>query len=266
LNSIEIKHFFKKLLNPLNLKKGDVVLVTLIFWKIAMSIKGDKKKIISLFHNSLLDLIGNEGTIVSPCHSLNLCGTKIIFNPKKTNSYERGEYPEFLRSQKYSKRSFHPFASYVAIGDKADYITKNVSRFAYGPHSPEARMIELNAKRLGIGVDVHNLTTIHHVEQSVSVPYRYTKEFIHPVLINNQIKNEPFYLYVRYNDIGLVSDNSKKLFLKIKNRLKIYKSQNKRINAHCFSLTKYFNLSVAEFVKDPFIWSKKTPYFKPYRK
>lgn len=266
LMTSKIENFFKKLLAPLNIKKGDVVMVSLSFWKIVMSIKSDKKMILSTFHNCLLDIIGKEGTIVAPCHSLNLCGTNIPFDVNKTSSYERGEYSEYLRSFKNSKRSVHPFASYIAIGNKANYVTKNTSRFAYGPYSPESRMIKLNAKRLGIGVDVNNVTTIHHVEQSVGVPYRYMKEFIHPILVKDKIKKEPFYLYVRYNNIGLTSDYSMKLFSKIENKLKIKKSYLDRVDAHSYSLKKYFNLSIIEFVNDPFIWAKKIPKLKPYRK
>ena len=41
---------------------------------------------------------------------------------------------------------------------------------------------------------------IHHIEQLMGVPYRYTKEFNHPVLRNGIIQYEPFYLFVRYLD------------------------------------------------------------------
>lgn len=265
LNDTDLDKFFFKLIKPLSLKKGDTVLITFVLWKVAMIIKKSENEILHSFHENLKKFIGKEGTIVCPAHSLNLCGTKKIFDLNKTPSYERGHYVEYIRLLNYSKRSLHPFASYVAIGKRAKYITAKCSKFAYGPNSPEARLIELNAKRVGIGVEPLNLTTIHHVEQTVGVPYRYMKEFIHPIKIRGKIYMRPFYLYVRYENIGLKSNKSKKLFSKIGNNLKIKKSKINRLEAHSFSLKKYFELSVDEFTKDPFIWSDGLPSRKPYR-
>ena len=80
----------------------------------------------------------------------------------------------------------HPFASYSAIGKRGKDIVLDVSSFAYGPDSPEDRLIELEAKRVGVGILPTKTTSIHHVEQQVAVPYRYTKEFYHPILVGRK--------------------------------------------------------------------------------
>ena len=53
---------------------------------------------------------------------------------------------------------------------------------------------------------------IHHLEQVMAVPYRYTKEFLHPVKRGDQVRRELFYLFVTYRQCELARDRNRKLF------------------------------------------------------
>ena len=162
--------------------------------------------------NVLADLVDlSKGTIVVSSASFSLCNTEKIFDIDKTPS-EMGSITEYVRTRPSSARSFHPFASYAAIGKNAHYICKNNGRNSIGPNSPKARLLELDAQYLSIGLSPSRVSmVIHHIEGLMGVPYRYTKEFIHPVLRDGVIIKEPFYLFVRYIECGAETDLENKV-------------------------------------------------------
>jgi aminoglycoside 3-N-acetyltransferase len=157
-----------------------------------------------------LDL--DRGTLIVPTASMSLCNTDKAFNPKETPS-EMGLLTEYIRQQPGTVRSFHPFVSYTALGKDAERVCGDVSRHAYGPRTPEARALEMDALEISVGLHPRkSASLIHHIEQTLAVPYRYTKEYIHPVVRGESQVSEPFYMYVWYRDSDIVRDNNKKIF------------------------------------------------------
>lgn len=51
----------------------------------------------AVFYEALRSIVTDEGTIVAPTSSQNLCNTDIVFDPVSTPSFERGLFPEYLR-------------------------------------------------------------------------------------------------------------------------------------------------------------------------
>jgi aminoglycoside 3-N-acetyltransferase len=219
-----------------------------------------------VFCDALRSVIGGDGTIVVPASSQNLCNTEIPFDPATTPSFERGLLPEFIRRLPDAKRSFHPFTSYVAIGAKAVQTTENVTRHAYGPQTPEARMIDMSAKFLALGVEPNIITTVHHVEHMMGVPYRYHKEFMHPVVRNGQVTIEPFYQFVWYRDADVQASQNRRLFARLEGKLHIAQAALGRGRISLLSLSEFYELSVREFAKDIYIWCDHPPAIRPYRK
>ena len=252
------------LVDPLGLKNGDIVYLTVSYWPFYLVHRCSVLEFCNTVTSVIFDKIGESGTIVVSTHSLNLCNTNIIFDIEHTKSFHRGEYAEYLRKLPNSVRSFHPFASYCAIGGNAERLMNNVSRFAYGPETPEDRLILMGAKKVGLGVDETVTTSIHHLEQNFNVPYRYVKEFIHPVQ-RNAISYEPFYLHVLYKKMNITSSKNTKIFSLIKDRLSINRSSFERINCYCYSLKQFYELCSYEFLKNPFVWAENEPEDKPYR-
>jgi aminoglycoside 3-N-acetyltransferase len=46
----------------------------------------------------------------------------------------------------------------------------------------------------------------------MGVPYRYTKEFIHPVIRDGKVVEEPFYMHVWYRECDIQRDVIVKIF------------------------------------------------------
>ena len=154
----------------------------------------------------------NEGTLIFPTASTSLCNTDTPFDPLETPS-ETGLLSEYLRQRPGAVRSFHPFISYTAIGRQAEYLCRNVSRHAFGPNTPEARALELDALDVSLGTHPRfTCSMVHHVEHLMAVPYRYTKEFHHPVVRDCFTVYEDFYMHVWYRECDLDKDQNVAVF------------------------------------------------------
>ena len=70
-----------------------------------------------------------------------------------------------------------------------------------------------NRKYISIGKHPRDTTSvIHHVEMLMGFPYRYIKEFIHPVLLEGKVVKEPFYMNVRYYECNAVRTLDRLIF------------------------------------------------------
>jgi aminoglycoside 3-N-acetyltransferase len=174
--------FFKKKTNPqltkqefialltekLNLKKGDVAFVHSSMRNLYLDF--DKSLILEI----LKEVVGSEGTLLFPCWQFNIRAedfikqNEIVFDIKNTPS-AMGKLPDILRSQQGAYRSFHPTNSIVAIGKHAKELTTDHEKglFPCGEQSPLYKMMKYNAKIIGMGVTVDNLTFVHVVEDTM---------------------------------------------------------------------------------------------------
>lgn len=164
------------------------------------------------FLGAVQSVIGAEGTLVVPTHSFSLCNTSTVFDPAATPS-ETGPLTEFVRTRPGAVRQFHPFASVTALGARAEEFCRSTARHAYGPGTPFARLLKAGAWGVSVGMPPNRTCSIiHHIEQMMAVPYRYTKEFMQPVCRDGEVWTEPFYLYVTRRDVDLERDQNQKLF------------------------------------------------------
>ena len=200
---------------------------------------------------------------------MNLCNTDIPFDIKNTPSNLMGALAEFIRINENSLRSFHPFWSITGIGHKAN-ILKNVSRHSYGLGSPWTHFLEQDAIQVNIGLHPSRaVTLIHHLEVAAGVPYRYTKEFIHPILKDNGIVYEPFYMSVIYKD----TDIKKKValnehfFLELKNSGKLNSiTLTSGLNMWSFRMRDFAAVAENFFIKDIYNYLEQPPEIRPYQK
>jgi aminoglycoside 3-N-acetyltransferase len=248
----------------LGVRRGDTVLVAGNLGRL-MNYEATEKAAVPRAHFAALnDLLGPDGTIVVPTASTNLCHTDIVFDPAGTASHKMGVFSEFVRRQEGARRSFHPFVSYSAIGKHADYITSNVARQAFGPETPEARLIELGTLHLAIGLPPRLTTaTNHHLEQVMGVPYRYAREFLHPVKRNGTVQIEPFYLHVWYK--GVQRDRNTKIFERFGARHPIPQVSLGRGIVSSYRMNDFYTTGIQMFRDDIFVWTSGQPESKPYR-
>jgi aminoglycoside N3'-acetyltransferase len=126
--------------------------------------------------NSLLKILGEEGTLILPLFNFDFPSTK-RFSMQETPS-QMGKITEDARLTFPGVRTGHPIYSFFVIGFHRPLFEGLANRSGYGSDSPFAKLLELDAK---IGVvdleDQDSMTMYHHVEQMLDVPYRYHKDF-----------------------------------------------------------------------------------------
>lgn len=217
---------------------------------------------------ALADLIDlKKGTIVVTTASTRLCNTQEVFDPLTTPS-EMGVMSEYVRSRPGSVRSFHPFLSYCAVGKNARDICMDVSRHGFGMETPKSRLLDLDALFISVGQPPRlTASVVHHAEMLMGVPYRYSKEFLHPVARDGNVGIEPFYMHVWYRECGNDHDGVRKIydhFVGEGGRAEEQAAGRGKIFS--LSLKKYYESTIRALKKDIYMFLKDEPVEKPYRK
>jgi aminoglycoside N3'-acetyltransferase len=152
-------------LEKLGVKKGDVLYVHSSLRSIGF-VQGGPDTVI----NAMLEAVGPNGTLVLPAFSLprsmlDVVRSGKIFNPQ-TTPCTIGLIPETFRKRPGVFRSIHPTHSVCAYGSKAEWITSGHHRCTttFGEGTPYWKMIALNAKVMGLGVDLAYPTFYHTFE------------------------------------------------------------------------------------------------------
>lgn len=133
---------------------------------------------------ALEEVLGADGTLVMPTQSSDLTDPAGWSNPPVPEAWWQsireqmpaydpdltplrgmGIIPDTFRRQQGVRRSSHPIHSFAAWGKHRDeIILGHELEFAFGEHSPLARIYELNGSVLLLGVDSLNNTSLHLAE------------------------------------------------------------------------------------------------------
>jgi len=252
----------------LNISHNDNIYITGNISKLAKT-RLNKLEILSSLKDSLLKKVGKGGTIFFPTASMNLCNTNITFDIQTTPAHEMGPLAEYLRQDDKSLRSFHPFWSIGGLG-KNSSVLNDVSRHSYGLFSPWSYFLDLDVKQINLGIHPSKaVTLIHHVETTVGVPYRYTKEFIHPVLRNNKVLMEPFYMSVLYRDADIQKriDLNEHYFNSMAKESLIFKTEHTTgLNIWSFKMNSFIKVVEPFFKKDIYNYLERNPNIRPFQK
>lgn len=267
--SRELETDLTKLLKSVGLKAGDCCYVAGNVSALAKT-KVKRNILLPTCLSAFQKVVGVNGTIFSPSSSMNLCNTEIPYDSQNTQSFEMGAFAEFVRRVDGSKRSTHPFWSISGIGKKSNILLQ-VSRHAYGVGSPWSKFLDLDTRQINLGLHPSKaVTLIHHIEVVVGVPYRYTKEFSHPIVQSDgTIKNELFYMSVMYKN----TDIKKKIALNEhyfdqmeKRGLIKHCSHYSGLNVWSFKMRDFYNLVIDFFIDDIYNYLENIPEIKPYNK
>lgn len=151
---------------------------------------------------ALLGAVGPTGTLTMPGHSGGLSepsnwenpavpgswwetirAEMPAFDPRLTPLREMGAVAEAFHRMPGTLRSNHPTVSHLARGPLAERITTGHSiAFGFGEGSPLARLYELRAKIVLIGVDHDNNTSLHLAENRAEWRGRAVRRQGSPVL------------------------------------------------------------------------------------
>lgn len=133
---------------------------------------------------ALLDVMSPAGTLVVPTHSGDLSdpagwhrppipeawwktvrATMPAFDPDVTPTRGMGAIADVVRHWPGARRSNHPHVSFAAVGPQADTVVSGHSlEFGLGERSPLARLYDLDAFVLLLGVDHGSNTSLHLAE------------------------------------------------------------------------------------------------------
>lgn len=226
----------------------------------------DKQDTLETFYSYFKEIGGNKATIVVPTFSQYLANTDIPFEIKNTPT-NMGVFPNYVLKKNSSIRSKHPFTSFTADGAKASYICTGNLNFPYGIDSPYERILSLkNPLAICIGLEPRITGSIvHHAEFNLHVPYRYIKEFDHPVKYEDNLKYERFYMHVIYPGLNEKRDNNKKVFEYFERSNKVNEQNLGKGVIYSYDLKDLYNSVFEQMKKDLYLFLTEEPSEKPYR-
>ncbi len=174
-------------LRRLGLRAGDTVMVHAAMRSVGRLVNGPDTLI-----QALRDVVEAEGTVVAYAdwesryeELLDAEGRMPEawrdrvpgFDPATARAIrDNGIFPEFLRTTPGALRSGNPGASIVALGARAAEITADHPLdYGYGPGTPLARLVALNARVLLVGAPLDTMTLLHHAEHLARLPGKRVK-------------------------------------------------------------------------------------------
>lgn len=253
-------------LAELGLASGEIAYVTGNLGSLGFHDSFDKRRTLEAHLGAFQDVLGPAGTVAAPTHSFSLCNTNRVFDAGLTPS-ERGAWTEHLRNQPGSVRQFHPFASVTSLGAKSGELCGRCTRHAYGPGTPFDRMIQSNAWFVSIGLPPQlTCSIVHHVEMLMGVPYRYTKEYLQPVMREGSVQTEPFYQFVTYRESDLLRDRNEKIF---QHPLLLGALRTTKVGLNdlwAYRMQDFQTAAMDCMTEDIYAWLKRPPECRPFQK
>ena len=177
------------------IESGDVVLLhSNILRTLGLLKRNSFQPSVDVILESFIQAVGKNGTLLFPVFNFDFT-SGVTFDIRSTKSH-MGALTEAARNHPNAERTGHPIYSFCAIGALA-YKFKEVDNVSgYGVDSPFGILRELDGK-IAI-LDVMEMTFHHHVEEMMSVNYRYMKYFEADYIDRDGLKNRKSYsIYVR---------------------------------------------------------------------
>ncbi|MEN6350420.1 MAG: DUF4910 domain-containing protein [Syntrophomonas sp.] len=156
------------------------------------------KSAVDVIANAVLEVIGLEGTFITPTFTYSFCNRE-IFDPINTPS-DVGAFGEVLRKKSGFQRSLDPIFSVTGCGKKIDKLFADLPNDCFGVDCIYDRLSKMNAKVCNIGLSLFFLTPIHHLEQMIGVPYRFRKTFTGYIRQEGNLRKETWIYNVRMMD------------------------------------------------------------------
>ena len=220
MNELSFETEFRKILNRLEIKKNDKILVSSNILKIISKFKN--KNFPKIIIKCLKNKISSKGTLLFPTFNWNFCKGE-TYDYKKTKS-NTGALSNISLTMKDFKRSINPIYSFNVYGKDKKKIIQMKHESCFGLDSPFGYLIKNKGKNLFIDLDYKDaLTFVHVAEEKVGVNYRYIKKFEgHYVDENKKKLIKSCEMYVRKTDLVSKTIINKKFdeILKKKNALK----------------------------------------------
>lgn len=168
----------KELASHLGINKGDRVYVTSDVKELLYGLMHHEDETdLSVLIDGIIDIIGEEGSLVFPTFNWSFCGGT-PFDYYKTPC-KTGSLGKIALKRDDFKRTKHPIYSFAVWGKDKEAMCALNNKSSFGSDSPFAFMVENGYRNLFIDKDLeHSFVFVHYVEQSVGhIHYRYLKDF-----------------------------------------------------------------------------------------
>jgi aminoglycoside 3-N-acetyltransferase len=189
---------YREIASELNIREGDVLLLTSDILRLAMKArKAEKAFSVDAFLDSFMDVLGEKGTLLIPAYNFDLeDGDE--FNIRKTMPMTGSLAVAAMRRSDFI-RTAHPLHSFLVWGKDAEKLAAMTNKSSFGSDSPFAWLMEKNALLLFVGTTLAEaLTFTHFVEESEKVGYRrYHYTNISYSDRDGQTSNASFQLYAK---------------------------------------------------------------------
>jgi aminoglycoside 3-N-acetyltransferase len=184
-------------LRTLGLKAGDVAFVHSSLSSFG-HVEGGAEAVVRAF----LEVLGPDGTLSVPIFNKYFTeGPDQVWDRDNTPSL-MGRISETARTWPGARRSPHAVHPIAAIGRLAEDLTEryHVTDFAFD--SPFARLLELDAWIVLIGVPFNNCTMVHLLEERAEIPYRHWVDRAGVVVENGVSTPRTFPFLQRHPGVG----------------------------------------------------------------
>ncbi len=170
----------RQLASHFGLKKGDRVYVTSDVKSLLYGLmNNDDETDLNILIDGIIEIIGEEGSLVFPTFNWSFCGGK-PFDYYKTPA-KTGSLCKIAMARDDFRRTKHPIYSFTVWGKDTEDLCALDNKSSFGPDSPFAYMVEHGYRNLFIDKDLeHSFVFVHYAEQSVGnlhANYRYLKDF-----------------------------------------------------------------------------------------
>lgn len=148
-----------------------------------------------VIYRAIREVIGAAGTFLTPTYTYSFCDGE-YYDPDLSES-KIGAFGNYFRKQENVVRSLDPIFSVAGSGPLARQILENLPNESFGSDCVYARLEQVDAIQCNIGVDLFFSTSVHYIENSLKVPYRFNKLFWGQLTRDGRPQYVPWIYYVR---------------------------------------------------------------------
>ena len=197
----------KDLAKYLHINRGDNIFVTSDVKQLLYSlVSNDDDTDLNMLIDGIIDIIGEEGTLVFPTFNWDFC-KGIAFDIKKT-ACKTGSLGKIALKREDFRRTKHALYSFAVWGKGQDAMCSMTNKSSFGYDSPFTYMTENGFKNLFIDKDLgHSFVYVHYVEEQVgNIPYRYLKDFTADYIDEDgKVSKKTFAMNVRDLDLDVTN-------------------------------------------------------------
>jgi aminoglycoside 3-N-acetyltransferase len=167
----------KDIIKQFPFKKGDNIFLTSDVKQLLYScMEHNDDTDLNVFIDSIIEVIGEEGTLVIPTFNWGFCKGQ-PFDYYKTPC-KTGSLGKIALKRDDFKRTKHPIYSFAVWGKGQAELCAMNNKSSFGADSPFTYVTKHHFQNLFVDKDCqHSFVYVHYVEEQVGISYRYLKDF-----------------------------------------------------------------------------------------